>query len=382
MDFELTDAQKQLRSDIVGFARKELNDGVRDRDRDHEFSRELWLKCGQMGLQGLPVPTAHGGVGLDPVSTAIGLEAFGYGCEDGGLVFSVCAHLLACVVPVWKHGSDAQRQKFLPRLANGSLIAVNAMSEPDSGSDAFAMSTTATEDGGGFRIRGTKTFSSNGPVADVAVAYAVTDRDKGYQGGVSAFLVERGQAGFAVGQTFRKMGLHTAPISELVFDDVAVPAEAMLGQKGAGGGIFTQSMDWERVCIAAAHVGTMQRLLERAIEYARTRTAYGQSIGKFQAVSHRVVDMKVRLEAARLMTYRAASRLDKRRDVSLDAALTKLLVSESLVTSALDTVRVLGGYGYMEEYDVERTLRDSVGGLLYSGTSDIQRNIAAGWLGL
>ena len=355
---------------------------MRERDREHRFPGDLWLKCGEMGLQGLPVSAEHGGVGLDPLSTAVALEAFGYGCEDGGLVFSVCAHLLACVVPVWKHGSEAQKAQYLPRLCNGQLIAVNGMTEPGAGSDAFAMATTAEEVSGGYRIRGTKTFNSNGPVADVAVAYAVTDRGKGYHGGVSAFLVEAGEGGFGVGQTFHKMGLHTAPISELVFDDVVVPRDAMLGGPGAGGSIFTQSMDWERVCIAAAHIGTMERLLEKAIQYARQRKAYGQAISKFQAVSHRVVDMKVRLEAARLLTYRSATLLEKSRTVSMDAAMTKLLVSESLVESALDTLRVLGGYGYMEEYDVERTLRDSVAGLIYSGTSDIQRNIIAGWLGL
>lgn len=381
MDFLLSQDQRQLREQIIDFARAELNHDVGVRDREQLFPRELWRKCGEMGLQGLPVPEHYGGVGLDPLSTAIALEAFGYGCRDGGLVFSICAHLLACVVPIWRHGTDAQRERYLPDLATGAMIAVNAMTEPSSGSDAFTMETRAFRDDEGYRIRGTKTFSSNGPIADLAVVYADLDGADG-PGGISAFLVEAGVGGFEAGQRFAKMGLRTAPISELVFDDILVPKESILGQPGAGRTVFVDSMDWERICIAAVHVGTMQRLLETAIEYGRTRTASGHLIGKFQAVSHQIADMKVRLDAAQLLTYRAASRLGVFRDVGLDASIVKLFVSESLVSNALATVRVLGGYGYMQEYEVERTLRDAVGGLLYSGTSEIQRNLIARWLGL
>lgn len=380
--FALTDEHRMLRDTIVRFARAELNEDIADRDRDHTFPLDLWKKCGEMGLQGLPVPEEAGGMGLDPLSTVVALEALGYGCRDGGLVFSICAHLLACVVPVWKHGTEAQKQRYLARLCRGELIAVNAMTEPGTGSDAFAMITRAVPHGDGFRIRGTKTFSSNGPVADLAVVYAMTNPDKGYHGGVTAFLVERGTPGFYPAQRFEKLGLRTCPIGELVFDDVEVPPQAVLGGVGGGATLFTQSMDWERTCLVACHVGTMQRLLEQAIQYARTRNQFGQTIGKFQAVSHRIADMKVRLEASRLLVYQAASRLDHSRGVSLDAAITKLFVSESLLQSAMDTVRVLGGYGIMVEYEVERALRDAVASTLYSGTSDMQRNIIARWLGL
>lgn len=382
MDFDLTEEQAMLRREIIGFARRTLNRDVIERDREQRFPRELWLECGGMGLQGLPVPEEYGGLGQDPLTTAVALEALGYGCEDSGLVFSICAHLLACVVPIWKHASEEQKRRYLPGLCDGTLIAVNAMTEPGSGSDAFAMSTRAERVRGGFRINGTKTFSSNGPVADLAVLYASTDPEKGYHGGVTAFLVDKGTPGFSTGQTFEKMGLRTAPIGELVCEDLFLPEEAVLGAVGGGTVLFNQSMEWERVCIAATHVGTMERLLERSIRYARTRQAFGQPIGKFQAVSHKLVDMKVRLEAARALTYRAASRLDRSRAVALDASLVKLFVSESLVQSALDGVQVLGGYGFMTEYEAERAVRDAVGSTLYSGTSEIQRNIVAGWLGL
>ncbi|RMI27568.1 MAG: acyl-CoA dehydrogenase [Calditrichaeota bacterium] len=382
MDFALTEEQQTLRREIIRFAQHELNQGVRERDREQRFSRELWEKCGEMRLQGLPVPEAYGGAGLDPLSTAVALEAFGYGCHDGGLVFGVCAHLLACVVPIWKHGSEAQKRRYLPGLCNGSLIAVNGMTEPSSGSDAFHMSTRAVPDGDGFRLNGTKTFSSNGPVADLAVVYAVTDPDKGYHGGITAFLIETDTPGFQAGQRFEKMGLRSCPIGELVLEDVPVPREAVLGEVGAGAQIFAQSMEWERICLVAAHVGTMERLLEQAVEYARTRRSFGKPIGKHQAVAHRIADMKVRLEAARLLTYKAAWRLDRARDVGLDASIAKLFASESLIQTALDAVHLLGGYGFMTEYHMERALRDSIASTIYSGTSEMQRDIIARWLGL
>jgi alkylation response protein AidB-like acyl-CoA dehydrogenase len=382
VNLDLTEEQLLLRDSVGRFAEQELNVEVRERDQDHVFARELWQKCGTMTLQGLPVPHELGGAGLDALSTAIALEALGYGCRDGGLVFSICAHLLACVIPIWKHGSEEQHAKYLRKLCDGSLIAANAMTEPQTGSDAFAMTTKALPQGEGFRLNGTKIFCSNGPVADVIVVYAVTDAAKGYHGGVTAFLVDKDTPGFAPGQRFEKLGLRTSPISEVVLQDVVVPQEAVLGKVGGGAPIFAQSMDWERALLGATHLGTMQRLLDQATEYARTRKQYGQIIGKFQAVSHRIADMKIRLEAARWLVYRAASRLDRARDAGFDASIAKVFVSEALLESALATIRTLGGYGFTTEYDAERALRDAVGGTIYSGTSDIQRNIIARWLGM
>jgi hypothetical protein len=382
MEFGLSEEQRLLRENIVRFARDVLNPGVAERDRERAFSRELWRRCGEIGIQGLPVPEQYGGSGVDPLTCAMALEALGYGCRDGGLVFSLCAHLLSCVVPLWQHGNEEQKRRYLPGLCSGALIGVHAMSEPGSGSDAFALRTKAEREGRGFRINGTKTFISNGPVADLVIVFAVTEAQKGYHGGITAFLVESGTRGFSASKTFQKMGLHTSPIGELVFDNVYVPEEAILAGVGAGSGVFTASMDWERICLFASHVGAMERLLETAISYTRTRSQFGQAIGKFQAVGHRIADMKVQLEAARLLTYRAAWRLGNARSASLDAAIAKLFVSESLVQTALASVQVHGGYGYMAEYEVERALRDAVASTLYSGTSEMQRNIITRWLGL
>lgn len=382
MDFSLSDDQATLRDNIVRFAQKELNPGVIERDRDEVFSRESWLKCGELGLPGLPVPEEYGGSGLDALTTAIALEAFGYGCHDGGLVFSVCAHLLACVVPIWKYGTDEQKRKYLPGLCNGTLIATNGMTESTSGSDAFHMAARAEPRDGGFRINGSKVMCSNGPVADLAVVYAVTDAAKGAHGGISVFLVETTLPGVRRKQKFSKMGLRTSLLGEVAFEDVDVPRDALLGGLGGGSTMFTESMEWERVCIAASHVGTMQRLVEQAIDYARTRTAGGKPIGKHQAVSHKIADMKIRLEAARWLTYQSAWRLGRRRTIALEASMTKVFVSEALVKTAADLIQVFGGHGFLTETGVERALRDAMGSTLYSGTNEIQRNIIAAWLGL
>ena len=382
MDFTYSPEQQLLRKEIVAFARQALNAGVIERDRDQVFSRDLWKACGTMGLPGLPVPEDLGGSGLDPLSVAIALEAFGYGCTDHGLVFSLCAHIMSCVVSINKFGTEDQKRRFLPGLSDGTLVGVNAMTEPASGSDPFAMRTQATRHEGGWRVNGAKTFISNAPEAQVIVLFAVTDPVKRFHGGITAFLLEQPTTGVSAGRKIEKMGLRTSPFGELAFDDVWVPDEAVLGGVGAGAGVFTHSMDWERTCLFASHVGQMQRLMERAIDYARTREVGGKPIGKFQAVSHKIADMKVRLEAARLLTYQAASRLEKTRGVSLDASITKLFVSEALVETAADVVQILGGYGYTVEYEAERALRDAYGAKLYSGTSEVQRNIIAAWLGL
>lgn len=382
MEFSLSEEQRIMRGEIRRFARDKLNDDLIERDRDQFFDRKLWRACAEMGLLGLPIPEEYGGAGLDPLSTAMALEALGYGCEDAGLNFSICAHLLSCMVPIWKFGSDQQKERYLPGMCDGSLIIANAMTEPGSGSDAFALKTRAVPDGDGFRITGTKIFITNAPVAEVALVFAITDPEKRYYGGVSAFLVDSDTPGYLAAQKFEKMGLRTSPIGELVFDDMFVPASAAVGGVGGGSGVFVHSMEWERACLFATHVGTMERLLEKSIEYARTRKQSGQTISKFQAISHKIADMKVQLEAARLLTYKAAWNLERSKTVSLDASISKLFVSEALVRTAMETLQVFGGYGFLTEYEVERAVRDAVGSRLYSGTSEVQKNIIAGWLGL
>jgi alkylation response protein AidB-like acyl-CoA dehydrogenase len=261
------------------------------------------------------------------------------------------------------------------------LIAAQAMTEPESGSDAFGLSTRAERRGDGFALSGSKTFVTNGPVADVFLVYATTDPDEGLAG-LCAFLLERGAPGLSVGPPMPKLGLRTSPMSELSFDGCEVSADGLLGRPGAGMAVFGLAMQWERSLILASAVGTMQRQLERCVSYARERRQFGSPIGKFQAVSHRIADMKVRLETARLVVYRLAWLLDSGKATPLDAALAKLHVSESYLASSLDALQLHGGSGYVAGQELERDVRDAIGSRIHSGTSDIQRNVIAGLLGL
>ena len=381
MDFEWTDEQRAYRNAVVGFAQAELSDGVRRRDEEHEFSFEAWKKCAAFGIQGLPVPEDYGGQGADATTVMLALEAFGYGCKDNGLIFALNAQMWACEIPLVRFGTDEQKRRYLPGLCDGSLIAAQGMTEPDSGSDAFSLATAAEKAEDHYVLNGRKTFVTNGPQADVFLVYATTDRSSGFAG-LCVFIVDRETPGLSIGQPLHKMGLRTSPMSELFFDGCVVPADRMLGQPGAGMAIFNVAMQWERSCILASTVGTMQRQLERCIAHARERRQFGQPIGKFQAVSHRIADMKVRLETARLLPYRLGWLIDRGKSTALDAALAKLYLSECYLQSSLDALQIFGGYGYMSEYELEREVRDAIGSRIHSGTSDIQRNIIAGLLGL
>ncbi len=381
MDFDWTDEQRELRAAVARFAEAELSDDVGRRDRNGEFSREAWSKCADFGIQGLPVPPEYGGAGADALTTIAALEGLGYGCLDGGLVFSLNAQMWACELPLVKFGTEEQKRRYLPALCEGSAIAAHGMSEPEAGSDALALKATAERRGRHFVLNGSKTFVTNAPIADVFLIFAATDPGRKL-GGVSAFLVRRDTPGLYVGPPLHKMGLRTSPMSELFFDGCEVPEDQLLGETGGGAAVFGVAMQWERGCILASAVGAMERQLERTLSHAKERKQYGRSIGSFQAVAHKIVDMKLRLESARLMLYRFGWLLQSDAASPLDSALTKLLLSESYVQSSMDALQVHGGYGYMEEYEVERDVRDAIGSRLYSGTSEIQRNIAAAYLGL
>ena len=380
VDVERLEEQQAFRDAVADFARRELAEG-RTRDEDGAFSREAWRRCAAIGLQGLPIPTEFGGQGADATTTMLALEALGYGCADNGLIFSLNAQMWACETPIVRFGTERQKRRYLPGLADGSLVGAHAMSEPGSGSDAFALRTVAAPKGDTYVLNGAKTFVTNAPRADLFLVFATSDRALGFLG-ISAFLVERGSAGLTVGAPMRKMGLQSSPISDVFFDDCEVPAEQLLGTVGSGSAIFNSAMDTERACILASSVGTMQRELERCIDHARERKQFGQPLASFQAVSHRIVEMKVRLETARLLLYRMGELLDEGKATPLDAALTKLYLSECFAQSSLDAVQVHVGYGYMQEYGLEQDVRDAVGAGIYSGTSDMLRNLVARQLGL
>jgi hypothetical protein len=284
-------------------------------------------------------------------------------------------------MPILRFGTEAQRRRYLPKLCSGEWVGAHGMSEPDSGSDAFALRTRADPAPGGYVLTGTKTFVSNAPAADVFVIFATIAREKGVLG-LTAFVVERDTPGLRVGPPIEKMGLRTSPMAEVVLDGCVVSAEQRLGREGRAAAIFNDSMEWERGCLLASEVGSMRRQLERSVEHARTRQQFGRPIGDFQSVANRLADMRVRLEAARLLVYQAAWTKQQGCAAAAEASMAKLFASEALVQSCLDAVQVHGGYGFTTEYGVERALRDAVGSRLYSGTSDIQRAIIARSLGL
>jgi alkylation response protein AidB-like acyl-CoA dehydrogenase len=381
MDFDLTPDQQAFYKEVVAFAEGALNDDTIHRDGEAVFPREAWQRCADFGLQGLPIPTEHGGLGADAVTIMLALEALGYGCRDNGLIFSLNAQMWACETPIARFGTEEQRQRYLPGLADGSIMGAHAISEPGAGSDAFALTTSAEKRADAYVLNGAKTFVTNAPVADVFVIFATTDRESGFMG-LCAFLVDRSTPGLSLGRPLHKMGLRTSPMSEVFLEDCEVPADCLLGRPGGGMAVFAHSMEWERGCILASSVGSMQRQLDRSIEYARERTQFGKPIGKNQAVSHRIVDMKVRLETARLLLYKLGWLMDEGRSSPLDSALTKLYLSEAYIASSMDAVSIHGGYGYMTEYELERELRDAIGGRMYSGTSDLQRNVIASQLRL
>jgi alkylation response protein AidB-like acyl-CoA dehydrogenase len=380
VDFEWNEDQTRLLRGAVEFASRKVADGVIVRDRDRLFSRELWDACAEFGLQGLIVPPEFDGAGHDLLSAIAVLEGIGSGALDNGLVFSVTAHIASCAGPLIEFGSDEQRQEWLPRLAEGSAIGATGVTEPDSGSNALGLETTATEDGTDWVLNGSKTFVTNAPIADLFVIYARTG-GAGFAG-ISCFLVPKEAEGLTVGPPIEKMGLRTSPMAQVFLEDCRVQASAVVGGIGSGAMVFNQTMDIERLLVMAPAIGVMERIIERCVTHARQRKAGSVAIGKHQSISHRIADMELDLEAARLLLYRAAWHRMHRGSATRESALAKLALSEAYVECCRNAVQVFGGYGYMVEYELERELRDALATTVYVGTSEIQRNLIAGMRGL
>jgi hypothetical protein len=381
MEFSWNEEQLAYKKAVIDFAQRELNTDMVSRDRQSNFSRDLWKKCAEFGIQGLAFPEEYGGADADILTAMLTMEGLGYGCKDNGLIFGINAQMWSVQMPIHSFGTEAQKEKYLSRLCSGELIGAHGMTEPDTGSNAYGLRMHAKKRDGGYLLNGTKMFVTNAPIADIAIVFATVDPSKGMWG-ITAFIIDYDTPGFSVSREIEKMGLRTSPMGELILQDCFLPEENRLGPEGAGSRIFNHSMEWERSCILASNLGTMERQLENCIQYARDRVQYDQPIGKFQSVANRIVDMKVRLETARLILYKVAWLKKMGEPAVMEAALAKLYLSESFMQSSLDAIRTMGGYGYMAEFEVERYLRDSIGGTIYSGTSDIQRNIIARLIGL
>ncbi|WP_349360342.1 acyl-CoA dehydrogenase family protein [Stappia sp.] len=382
MDFSFTPEQDAFKEKVLEFARTELDAGdLRERDETCTLSRDLWKKIAGFGILGLPFDRAYGGQEQDIITTVLAMEALGYGCRDNGLLFSMNGQMWTVQMPIAQFGTPEQKEKYLTGLIAGDLIGAHGITEAEAGSDVMSLGTSAVRDGDHYVLNGAKVFCTNGPVADVFVIFATVDKSAGSLG-LTGFVVDRDTPGLIISENRKKMGLRTSPMAWLTLEDCRVPVSARIGKEGQGGRIFNNSMEWERSSILANLVGAMERQLEDCIEHANKRTQFRKPIGKFQSVSNRIVDMKLRHETSKLLLYKVAWLKKTKGSCPMEAALAKLYLSEAWVSSCQNSVVLHGGYGYMQDREVERDFRDAVGGLLYSGTSDIQRTIAARALGL
>jgi len=375
MEFGFTDTQTALYKAAQAFARDALS-------ADAPMDRATWSACGEQGLLGLVIEPEHGGQGHDAVTTARVLEGLGHGARSAGRAFALGAHLLAVSKPLEHFAERPEHRDALRELVAGRAIGAFATTEAEAGSDIGSIKTTAVRDGSDYRLTGGKMFITNAPDADLFLVTARTTADRG-AAGITAFLVPRATEGLSLGSGRPMMGLHGAAIGEVHLDDCRVPEAARLGPQDGGGQIVQYAMRWERGLLLAPQLGVMQSQLETSVEHARTRVQFGKRIGAFQGVSHRIARMDLRIEAARLLLYRGAWALAQGgREGTRAAAMSKAFVSEAAVDTHTDALRVLGATGYAQDGDVDAPLRDALGGLLYSGTGDVQYNLIASLLGL
>jgi alkylation response protein AidB-like acyl-CoA dehydrogenase len=374
MDFELSEEQALLRKTVREFAESELAPHSREWDEKQGFPREVFSRLGGLGVAGCCWPEEYGGSGLSTLGWAIAMEEIAR--ADAGVALSLAAHHSLCSAHVHLAGSEEQKRRFLPPLARGEKVGCWGLTEPGSGSDAGGMRTTAVRDGRHWVLNGSKNFITNGGIADTAVVMAVTDRAAGKKG-ISAIVVERGTPGFRSGKKEDKLGVRSSDTSELAFEDCRVPAENLLGREGMGFVDTLKILDKGRVGIAAFAVGIAQAALEASMRYALERKQFGHPIADFQAIQFKVAEMATKTEAARLLTWRAASMADAERTHTAESAMAKLFATESSVEVALEAIQIHGGYGYLKDYPVERYLRDAKIGTIGEGTSEVQRLVIA-----
>ncbi|MGP4020932.1 acyl-CoA dehydrogenase family protein [Saccharopolyspora sp. 5N708] len=375
-----TAEQDALRSGLIPWL-DVLNEEHIKWDERGEFPWDKWWALARSGLLGLPLGEQWGGLGQDLLTTMYVLEGLGEGCRDGGLNFCVSTHLVSTGVAVQRFGTPELRDRYLPGVCSGETIGAHAITEPEGGSDALNMRTRAERDGDDFVLTGTKAFVSNGPIADLVVVYARTGRTAGPLS-TTAFLVERDAPGVHLAPAEPTMGLRTSPLGSLHLDGCRVPATNVLGRIGGGFLVLDHVMKWEILCSFVISAGAMRHRLDRCVQHARQRKQFGVPIGSHQAISHRLVEMEIALRTARSWLYDTAVRFAAGENVTTDIAIAKLVTSEANVSSALAAVQVLGGAGFLVESGIEKELRDAVGGTIYSGTSEIQRNRIAAMLGL
>ena len=377
MQLELNDQQKMIQKMVREFAEKEVGPIAAELDETGEFPTKTLEKMAKLGLLGIFIPTEYGGAGLDAISYATVIEEISRKCASTGVITSVHNSLVS--YPIMKYGTDEQKKKYLPILAKGEKIGAFAGTEPNAGSDLGAMQTTAKLKGNKYIINGDKTFITSGPKAGIIIVFAVTDKSAGAKG-ISTFIVENTMKGFKVGSIFDKMGINANLVSELIFEEMEVPKENLLGKEGDGFKIALSTLDGGRIGIAAQAVGIAQAALDESIEYSKQRQQFGRPIAKFQAIQWMIAEMATSIEAARYLLYNAAYAKDQGGRFSKEAAMAKLFASETAMDAAIKAVQIHGGYGYTKEYTVERLFRDAKITEIYEGTSEVQKMVIAGSL--
>ncbi len=377
MHVELTETQRQLRDTVRTFAAERVRPAAAETDRLERFPREIVAELGRLGIMGCFVPERWGGAGFDYVAYALAVEELSAACASTGVIFS--AHASLATWPILGLGTDAQRARYLPRLARGEWLGCFALSEPSSGSDAGSIRTTARPEGDHWVLDGTKNFITNAPDAGLAIVFASLDLQRANKG-LGAFIVETAWPGWEVVRVEEKMGIRGAHSAQLAFTDLRVPRENLLGEEYGGFKVAMKTLDGGRIGIAAQAVGIARACLEDSLAYAGQRRAFGHAIADFQGAQWRLADMASAVEAARLLTLRAASLKDRGLPYTKEAAMAKLFAAETAMTLATQAVQMHGGYGYTREFAVERYFRDAKITEIYEGTSEIQRLVIASQL--
>ncbi|HZG80790.1 MAG TPA: acyl-CoA dehydrogenase [Brevibacillus sp.] len=369
MDFHFNEEQHMMRRMVRDFAEKEIAPFIPVMEETEQFPRHIVKKMGEMGLMGIPVPEEWGGVGADFVSYILAINEISKVSATLGVILSV--HTSVGTNPILYFGTEEQKQAYVAKLATGEFLGAFALTEPQAGSDASSIRTTAVRKDDAYVLNGNKVFITNGGEADTYIAFAVTDPGKGAKG-ISAFIVEKDTPGLVVGKKEKKMGLHGSNTTELIFENAIVPAANLLGQEGEGFTIAMANLDKGRIGIAAQALGIAEAALQYATEYARERKQFGQPIGKIQAVGFKLADMATKAEAARLLVYRAAWLCSQGLPCTKEASMAKLFASDAAMKLATEAVQIFGGYGYTREYPVERLFRDAKITQIYEGTNEIQ----------
>jgi alkylation response protein AidB-like acyl-CoA dehydrogenase len=374
ISLELTPEQEAIRQMVREFAEAEIRPVVSYYDETQEFPHQLFAKMGELGLLGILVPPEYGGAGLGYMEFALIIEELARVCP--AIALSVAAHNGLCTNHILSFGSEELKRRYLPELASGKALGAWALTEPGSGSDAAALRTTARREGDVYILNGSKSFTTHGGVGSIAVVMALTDPRRGRHG-ISAFVLEKGMPGFSAGKKENKLGMRASDTTTLLLDNVRVPAENLIGTEGEGYRQALYVLDGGRISIAALAVGLAQGALEHALQYALQRQQFGQPLVEFQAIQMKLARLSTELEAARLLTYRAAWLRQQGRSVRLEAAQAKLFASELAVRAAEEAVQIFGGYGYVKDYPVEKLYRDAKLLTIGEGTSEIQRLIIA-----